>query len=538
MRAWNGQEFGIHDATAEEKVILEEDDVLLWRMVFLFIVASHFRKARRMVEDVGFLLEQPASPRNYEPSCVSLWDMPQWKHLKEEYNFDEITVNQTNYGGAAVKPTTFGGNLDLDVKGSRTEFKGVSEIKSSKELSRWPPGIMIMVARGIMRTIWDQEPQLRAVSWSDHVAMGHVPYRRDCLTCQMNQQQQKPHRKVEHPHGGVLSLDTAGPLIWGKDLGGRGGRYVLVGALTWAVSKDARDMKDAMAQDADHAGEPLSDQAPDIEERKEDPAEEDEGEEQGSDAPGAGGEPRAMHLPADVVFPPEEGGSDAPGAGGEPRAMHLPVDVPPPEDVEGLPPVLAEGDDYQVKVGEEIKEFVVKTFRMAVPMRTKTSKEVTATALEMVLRLRADGFPVSRIHTDCGKEFSGSFKTWMASRGIHHTRTPGDSPQGNGRAELAVKMMKSQTRRILFHQGVDATWWPWAVRHLNEVYRSHRRGEIPDWPPFFEAVIVRKRGWKRGDFLPTSEVVRYLCPSKEDHGHWVLPSGEGERPRLTRYVLR
>ena len=427
---------------------------------------------------------------------------------------------QSNYGSQVKKPTTLAGNLELDPAGSQTKVKEVREVKSSKDLARWPPG----VNNGLMRHLLRRSPQLRAVSWSDHIAMGHVPYRRDCFVCQQNQQQQKPHRSVEHPHGGVLSLDTAGPLIWGKDLGGRGGRYIMVGALTWAVSKDARTMKDSMAHDADQSGDPLPPAAPEIEEKKE----VDEEKEEGSDAPMAGGSPEAMHLP----------GRDAPAQDEAAQVEHLPAeDLCPPEDIEGLPPVLAEGDDYQVKIGDEVKEFVVKTFRMAIPMRTKTSKEVTSTVMEMVLRLRADGFSVSKIHTDAGKEFSGSFKSWMSSRGIHHTRTSGDSPQTNGRAELAVKMVKTQARRLLCQAGLDATWWPWAVRHLNEIYRAHRRGEIPSWPPFFEPVIVRKRGWKRGDFLPTSEIVMYLCPSKEDHGHWVLPPGDGEAPRLTRYVL-
>ena len=36
IRAWGGEEFGIKDATEEEKKKLQEDDLVAWRMMFLF----------------------------------------------------------------------------------------------------------------------------------------------------------------------------------------------------------------------------------------------------------------------------------------------------------------------------------------------------------------------------------------------------------------------------------------------------------------------------------------------------------------------
>ena len=49
-----GEEFGIKDATEEEKKKLQEDDLFAWRMVFLFMVASFVRKARGIPEKVQF----------------------------------------------------------------------------------------------------------------------------------------------------------------------------------------------------------------------------------------------------------------------------------------------------------------------------------------------------------------------------------------------------------------------------------------------------------------------------------------------------
>lgn len=83
IRRWDGEEFGIQDATEEEKKKLWEDDVLMWRMIFLGIVGTYLRQARKEPDPFIFSLEQPASPKEYKPEVVSLWDTTQWASLKE-----------------------------------------------------------------------------------------------------------------------------------------------------------------------------------------------------------------------------------------------------------------------------------------------------------------------------------------------------------------------------------------------------------------------------------------------------------------------
>ena len=73
----------------------------------------------------------------------------------------------------------------------------------------------------------------------------------------------------------------------------------------------------------------------------------------------------------------------------------------------------------------------------------------------MLLCLQADGYHVGHIHSDQGHEFQGHFKQWCRERGIHLTRTPGDVPRSNGRAETAVKSIKTQIRRILLQAGAE-----------------------------------------------------------------------------------
>ena len=164
--------------------------------------------------------------------------------------------------------------------------------------------------------------------------------------------------------------------------------------------------------------------------------------------------------------------------------------------------------------------------------------EVIRGAMEIILRLKADGYHVSTIHVDKGGEYGEKFKTWARDRGIRISTTPGDEPKSNGRAEQSVKALKSQVRRTLAQGKVGSEKRPFALRYVNEVNRSWRLGQEPDWPPFYSQALIRRRRWKRSTFEPTVGKAFYICPAPDEHGHWVQPEGEDERPRLTRSVLR
>ena len=227
LRAWNGGEHGIQGLTKEEEESLRQDDLLLWRMVFLFLVAKYVREARQIPKPVGFLLEQPASPKDFEPEVVSWWDTTEWKALQEDLGLSEITFRQGALGGAAPKPTTVGTNLEIDVeKHEMKRGEHTKEVKGSKDLARWAPGLMNSVAQAILEQVVEVKIKLKPLSWSEHLSHGHIPFRRDCWICQQSIQQQAPHRKVDQPIGGVLSLDTVGPLASVPDMGGFRARYL------------------------------------------------------------------------------------------------------------------------------------------------------------------------------------------------------------------------------------------------------------------------------------------------------------------------
>lgn len=239
VRSWGkGEEYGKRDLTPKETIQVQEDDQLLWRMLFLYMVSEYVRRAVGISNPVRLGLEQPASPCQYMPATVSWWETSDWRALKEEFGFEEWTYNQGDAGGRAVKPTTFGGDLKLDLP--KSLGGGVSRDKAphmkSSELARWSSGTMTMVARALLDQVLAGNPRISAVSWEEHLAFGHTPYRRDCLICQECQQKEKPHRKLRFPKGGTLSLDTAGPLVVAPDAVGTA-RFLLIGAFTWAVPK-------------------------------------------------------------------------------------------------------------------------------------------------------------------------------------------------------------------------------------------------------------------------------------------------------------
>ena len=71
VRSWaSSQEFGLDDLTESERLMVQEDDILLWRQVFLYVVLDLVLKATKPGGVAHLLIEQPAAPRHV-PECVS-----------------------------------------------------------------------------------------------------------------------------------------------------------------------------------------------------------------------------------------------------------------------------------------------------------------------------------------------------------------------------------------------------------------------------------------------------------------------------------
>ena len=527
LRRWDGEEFGIEDLSEEERKKVEDDDVMMWRSLFIYILATHVRRAEKEEgkEKVRLLLEQPASPENH-PEVVSIWRTREWKRLEELYDLETTTFNQGDWGGEGVpvKPTTVGGDLGIEVPATsnrQARSRGNQPRGSSKDLSRWVPGFMRAVAKALVRVVEKKRPTVKVLSWEEHVAHGHIPFRKDCWLCQEASAKGKPHRRLGNKvRGGVLSVDTTGPLVSGEDVTGSGLKFLLVGAFTWVVPKASPLKED---KDVEEEGEDF----PMIEE--DDGEEEEEGKE--DEKKPKRGRPRKQR-------PSEE----EPDADEEVyRKWQQGEDIFEDGDKEPLEKDSGEGRQEEETAepeedsGGPEENFEVKVFRMAVPVKSKKSDEVLQAVVDMIMRLKADGFNVVQVHTDNGGEFTSALmKRWMFNRGYMRTYTAGDDPQSNGRAENSVQQAKSQIRRLLQQGGMEPRMWPLAARHLNEVWRYQRIGMEQDFPPLNAEVLVKKRHWNSHQLSTTMEKVKYVSPNYWSHGHWVKKE---ENYFTTRYVI-
>lgn len=71
LRAWHGEEHGLHDLKPYEKEQVFTDDVLMMRFLLLFVISEEVRKAAGEEDPTALFLEQPADQANM-PEVVTL----------------------------------------------------------------------------------------------------------------------------------------------------------------------------------------------------------------------------------------------------------------------------------------------------------------------------------------------------------------------------------------------------------------------------------------------------------------------------------
>ena len=225
------------------------DDVLMFRFLLLYIVSETARRASGLDIPTTLLLEQPAPP-GHKPEVVSLWRTPQWKSLESIYGLQTQRIDQSEFGAIATKPTVIGGNLPLQTpfpgkKGQPRDISGMTKaeiFESSRKLARWPPLMMRSIAVALQTCTLGEDVKMRAVSWQEHIAAGHTPFRKDCRTCQEACARDALHKRQKlPPRAGVLSVDISGPLKEAPDLQQKKARYLLVASFTWPARKQDGD---------------------------------------------------------------------------------------------------------------------------------------------------------------------------------------------------------------------------------------------------------------------------------------------------------
>ena len=482
LRAWNGEEYGIKDPSHAERDQVFQDDVLMFRFLLLYVISEEVRQANREAVPTSLLLEQPADLAHM-PEVVTIWRSSPWRDLEKIYNLGTQTFNQSEFAAPATKPTTVGGNIRLEIpmpgrRGVPREVEGKTKneiCEESKALSRWPPLMMRAIATSLQVGTMKGTVKFRALSWREHVAAGHTPFRKDCLVCQQASAKDQHHRRSKlPPRAGVLSLDLSGPFHVAPDLHRKTAKYLLVGAFTWlAPNQGGDDFEDLEIPEVPAEAPELDDpeEAPLPELRDEDDVWGEVQEEREREAERKKQERQVQKANEDQ---PEKGG---------------------------------EGEE-EGEVEERKTPKIVVT-RLCLPIQSKRQHDVLRGIIDLYLRLRSDGYQVTQIHTDRGGEFTQeALDRWCASRSILHTTTAGDQPQSNGRAEVSVQWVKAEIRRILHAAGATFSRWPLAARNLNERLRLKQIGKPAVVPNFLEPVLIRK---DFGELWSCSQLKRKPC---------------------------
>ena len=255
--------------------------------------------------------------------------------------------------------------------------------------------------------------------WQRHINNNHLPYDRRCETCVRSSGTGRAHRRCLTPSAYSLSLDIAGPMrIKGESPDGKKYRYLLVGAYS---------------------------------------------------------HPK-LELPKDIPFPDEE-------------EEEIEPELDPLEEDEG-DVVLGEGEDDEQKemnkrfqkiyegIGDNIE---YQTLHFAVPMNTRTSKEVRSKIQQIYLQLRQHGLPLVRIHSDRGLELKAKeTRAWMADRDILATTGESQQPQQNGRAEALVRTIKRRVKALLRSAHLPMSCWPSAAEFAARRQRDLALGNFED----------------------------------------------------------
>eukprot|EP00435_Cladocopium_sp_Y103_P004783 s2934_g1.t1 len=200
--------------------------------------------------------------------------------------------------------------------------------------------------------------KVRAISWKERVASGHVPFRKDCLICQQASSKDQHHRRCKDPpRAGVLSLDMTGPFHVAPDLHRKTAKYMLIGAFTWlAPGQSPDDFEEVEIPEVPEG-------APEIEDF-------------------AGDEPEI---------------EDADGVWGELQAER---DRRAQQKKDEAPEEKSEGNQKgEVESEEEIQKIPkVTVTRLCTPLPSKSQHDVLRAIIDMYLRLRSDGFVVTQVH--------------------------------------------------------------------------------------------------------------------------------------------
>ena len=492
--------WGVSWLTEPERRKAQEADEMYLRMLLVLHVAQEGNKLAQRTAPWS-LVEGPRDPEQYIHETSELW-----KKARGYGGFPSIFATQEfqtsaqllglvtylgdqgPYGHPRQKPTAWCSTRPLpELKkgpgsGIERQPQGSGEWQSST-WARWAPGMIRLLGDLLGKLDGSTGDQLKKaeVDWEKHIRQGHWPPLRNCRVCIGCNARHRAHRRVSHPASWVLSLDTIGPFSRTEDETSRDLRFALVGCLLVPV---------------DETGKPVL------------------GSEQ---TQGSAGDP------------PVVGSEQAQGSAGDPKSTDIkhPSDAESDEDLwQAMFGELAEenanshqekGAEYQdaLKRCEEdaqglslaektcvVPGLAWKEIIFVEPMRRKTPTSVVQMTEKILSEINEMGFPVTRIHSDCGTEFiTPQMRALVCKHSIKQTSAAPEEHNANGRVESVIGRLKAQARTYIHHPSGGVETWPLALRAVAASWRQIAlRGmgyKLPEVVPFGTRVQVLARSWLR-----------------------------------------
>ena len=421
---------------------------------------------------------QPLSP---------MWKSAIWQGFKDEFHMPVVQLEPEGSQESQIIASnlTLGGRLlhqdFADISASSTRTAGTllwkdgvcSALRTAVERWRGHPEEMylgFLMHKLDAEAPWS-EKDLR--HWRRHVANGHIPFDKRCKTCVTTAATGRAHRRVLAPSCYTLSLDVCGPFRKkGEFAGAKGYRYAMIGTYIMPKITGYKDL-------------PIPEE-PDL-------------------------EPEVMHPEDD--FLEEQGPPD------------------PPLDQEDQADLEKSNEKFQALYKEVGDGMEYKTLHYAIPLKTRLMPEVEAAVKQLYLQIRAEGLPVTRVHSDRARELRGKgLRSWLLHRDILPTTGEAQVPQTNGRAEAGVKRAKVRTKTLLKTSGLDTCCWPFAMSFAAFQQREYALGRARHVVPFGSPVLVKNKVFGVGNKFDLDDRWQggiYVGPSPElRHGHMVrFPSG-------------
>eukprot|EP00971_Amphidinium_carterae_P352811 6492739-Amphidinium_carterae.1 len=289
-----------------------------------------------------------------------------------------------------------------------------------------------------------------------HIEDGHMPKLATCPICQLADGPPYVHKRLERSEVGKLSVDIAGPLS--HDIGQN--KYLMVGVFV-ALNTLASDVEESKMA-------PMKPrQRKKVKQQKE------------------------LVLPFVRVLKSREGEEVAARIKSMIEEIESFVSPLLPSHVPSQPRVLHVHLQLGSSESGEIDSHVDELEALVSPL-------LPADKDSCILKL----------HTDRASEFLSSevFRV-LRDKNIFQTVTSPHSSASNGRAEAAIRVVKSVVRRLLLASNLPVFLWSFAASHAAQVLRAlslMKSGQKDVWKPkaFGSYVTLRKLGDAKRDFGP------------------------------------